>query len=162
MGKKSKKARDKSHPLERIRSEVEHVFENLAENWQEFESSVAQKMPDWVPGFIKPKVDAADSKEALEFQIEMPGLDPSEITVTVERGVLVIKGEKNLESEEKGKNYYLKERSLQRYYRSFSLPVSADETGVSAKSKNGLLIVRVPYRASAAPEVNNIEVVREG
>ncbi|MGI9317626.1 MAG: Hsp20/alpha crystallin family protein [bacterium] len=104
--------------LDKIKGEVEHVFERLAENWHEFEASISEHLPEWIPKVCKPKVDASELNNVIEFSVEVPGLDANDIEVLLENGVLVIKGEKETASEQQKKSYYLKERSMQQYYRS--------------------------------------------
>ena len=146
------------HTLDKIKGEVEHVFERLAENWQEFESSISEHLPEWLPKVCKPRVDASEQNNIIEFSVEMPGLNADDIEVTLENGVLAIKGEKDSESTQQKKNYYLKERSTQQYYRSFSLPAGVVGDKISAKCKDGLLTIRIPKKASKTATAQKINI----
>ena len=144
--------------LEKIKGEVEHVFERLAENWHEFESSISEHLPEWLPKVCKPKTDASEIDNIIEFSVEVPGLDADDIEVLLDNGVLVIKGEKESESEQQKKNYYLKERSVQKYYRSFSLPSDVESDKITANCRNGLLTIRIPKKVSALPPAQKIKI----
>ena len=161
MVKITSKHTQTNHPLERIKGEVENVFERLAENWHDFETSVSEHLPDWMPRFSKPKVNASESEDTLEFSVELPGLEPDDIDVSVHDGVLVIEAEKESESEEKQKNYYLRERSNQKYYRSFALPIDVKGDGVTANCKNGLLTIKIPRVRTKTAEVSKIKIESE-
>lgn len=146
------------HTLDKIKGEVEHVFERLAENWQEFESSISEHLPEWLPKVCKPKVDASEQNNIIEFSVEMPGLGANDIEVTLENGVLVIKGEKDTETTKQKKNYYLKERSSQQYYRSFSLPPDVKGDKISAMCKDGLLTISIPKKTSKKASAQKIKI----
>ena len=146
------------HTLDKIKGEVEHVFERLAENWQEFESSISEHLPEWLPKVCKPKVDASEQNNIIEFSVEMPGLGANDIEVTLENGVLVIKGEKDTETTKQKKNYYLKERSSQQYYRSFSLPSDVKGDKISAMCKDGLLTISIPKKTSKKASAQKIKI----
>lgn len=158
MGKAAKKSGYKEHPLDKIRGEVENVFDRLADNWHDLESSVSAHIPEWMPKFIKPKVDASEADDKLKFTVELPGLEPDQIDVSIEDGVLIIEGQRETESEEKRKNYYLKERSSQQYYRSFTLPDDVEAGKVSAKCKNGLLTISIPRKAKKKAKIEKIKI----
>lgn len=153
-----KTAQSSKHTLEKIKGEVEHVFERLAENWHEFESSISEHLPEWLPKVGKPKTDASELDNVIEFSMEVPGLDSNDIDVMLENGVLVIKGEKESESEQHKKNYYLKERSVQKYYRSFSLPSDVETDNILANCRNGLLTIKIPKKISERPPAQKIKI----
>ena len=159
MSKVENKPGEREHPLDKIRGEVENVFDRIADNWHDFESTVSEHLPEWMPKIIKPKVDASESNDKLEFAVEMPGLKPEQIDVSVQDGALVIEGHRETESEKKRKNYYLKERSSQKYYRSFTLPDNVDSSKISANSKNGLLTITIPRKAKKKTKVEKIKIV---
>ena len=70
--------------------------------------------------------------------------------LTVENGVVQLTGEKKTSREEKGETWYFSERKFGSFSRSFRLPDDADEAGVKAEMKDGVLTVVVPKRAPEA------------
>ena len=81
---------------------------------------------------------------------ELPGLEREQVEVTVENGVLTLRGEKKQEKEEgeEGK-WHIWERSYGSFERSFGLPRGIDEAKVEAQFENGVLKVTVPKKAGS-------------
>ncbi|WP_347313643.1 Hsp20/alpha crystallin family protein [Defluviimonas sp. SAOS-178_SWC] len=82
--------------------------------------------------------------------IELPGVEEKDIDVTVDEGMVTVRGEKKEEREEKGDTWYFSERQYGSFSRSFRLPADADQSKISADLKDGVLTLTV---ARAAPEV---------
>src|SRR4029079_3759545 len=91
-----------------------------------------------------PTVDVKENKEHFAILADVPGIEPKDIHLNVENGMLTIQGERKLQNEEKGANYYRTERSYGTFYRRFSLPDTADLEHISAKNKNGVLEITIP------------------
>ncbi|MDH5396358.1 MAG: Hsp20/alpha crystallin family protein, partial [Gammaproteobacteria bacterium] len=82
---------------------------------------------------------------------DIPGVEPEKIDVHMEDGMLTIKGERESESKEEGKNFKRVERHRGTFYRRFSLPDTANAEKISAKSKNGVLEITIPKQEKAQP-----------
>ena len=98
-----------------------------------------------------PAVDIKEEDGRFVLKADVPGVDPKDIEVTMEQGVLTIKGERKHESEEEANGYKRVERSYGTFYRRFSLPDSADAERVTAKGKNGVLEVVIPKHEKVQP-----------
>ncbi len=109
-------------------------------------------------GTWMPAVDIRETRDALELTAELPGVDPKDVDVTVENGVLTIHGERKFEKEEEGQTYHRVERVYGTFERSFTLPNSVDADKIKATYKNGLLILTVPKREEAKPKPVKIAV----
>jgi HSP20 family protein len=107
-------------------------------------SSVATS--DWVPA-----VDIKEEKDSFVIVADIPGVDPKDIEVHMENGMLTIKGEKESEKKEEREGYKRVERSFGSFYRRFSLPDTADAEKISAKSNNGVLEVRIAKQEQVQP-----------
>lgn len=116
--------------------DLEREFSRLLN--PDFESSVAE-ISDW-----QPKVDVIEENKQFVIKVDVPGVDPKNVEVNFDRNALTIKGEKDVESEEKKGNFIRYERSKGSFYRRIVLPDVIDESGIVAKGKNGVLIVTVP------------------
>jgi len=79
---------------------------------------------DYVTGSWMPAVDVRETKEAVEIQAELPGIDPKDVNVSVEGGVLTIKGSRQFEKATEGETYHRVERAYGSFERSFTLPTS--------------------------------------
>ena len=107
-------------------------------------SSVATS--DWVPA-----VDIKEEKDSFVIVADIPGVDPKDIEVHMENGMLTIKGEKESEKKEEREGYKRVERSFGSFYRRFSLPDTADAEKITAKSNNGVLEVRIAKQEQVQP-----------
>ena len=100
-----------------------------------------------------PAVDIREEDEQFEISADVPGVDPEDIDVTMENGVLTIKGERKLATKGDGDRGYRRvERLHGTFYRRFSLPDTADAEKISAKGKNGVLEVVIPKKAEIQPK----------
>ncbi len=106
---------------------------------------------DWSPA-----VDIKEEDERFLIHADIPGISADEIEVSMDQGVLTIKGERKHESTEGGKDYKRLERSHGVFIRRFSLPDTVDADNISASSQDGVLEVILP---KSAPQVSRrIEV----
>jgi HSP20 family protein len=105
-----------------------------------------------------PAVDVAEDDKAYIVTAELPGIEEKDVDVTVSSGMLVIKGEKKQEKEEKDKNYYLSERSYGSFQRSFSVPDAVDRDKIAANFAKGILTVTLPKNAQAQKAEKKIDV----
>lgn len=121
-----------------LRREMDRVFDRL------WEGDAFGQMGEW-----NPSTDLSETKDALVAKIEVPGIEPKDIHVNLENGVLTIKGEKRQETEKKDEHFYRMERSYGSFVRSIRLPVMVDAAQVSATFKNGLLTITMPKSAEA-------------
>ena len=96
-----------------------------------------------------PTVDLAETKDALVVKAEIPGIEPKEINLTLQDQVLVIKGEKKQEKEEKDEHYYRAERTYGAFARTIRLPAPVDGSKVTATFKHGVLMVTLPKAPAA-------------
>ena len=98
-----------------------------------------------------PAVDIKEENERFVLEADIPGVDPKDIEITMDTGVLTIKGERKHESEEESNGYKRVERSYGSFYRRFSLPDTADAERISAKGKDGVLEVVIPKHEKVQP-----------
>jgi len=94
-----------------------------------FESSTVETS-DW-----QPKVDVVEESKQFVVKVDIPGVDPKDINVSLDRNNLTIKGEKETEHKEKKDNYVRYERSKGSFYRRIMLPDVVDGDKITAKGK---------------------------
>jgi HSP20 family protein len=99
---------------------------------------------DWVPA-----VDIVEEKDRFVLKADVPGVDPAEIEVSMDGGVLSVSGERRSETGDEMDGLKRIERISGKFYRRFSLPDTADAEGIAANSSNGILEVTIPKQ----PEV---------
>ncbi len=105
-----------------------------------------------------PACDIYEDEEGVTLKFELSGVEPKDVDVRFENGVLTLRGERKLEQEEKKENYHRIERSYGTFTRSFSLPGTVDPEHIRAESKNGVLSVFLPKRAEAKPRAIQVKV----
>lgn len=99
---------------------------------------------------ISPRVDVAETDDAMEVTTDLPGIKPEEVEVELRDNCLVIKAEHREEQEEKtGRTFHRVERRRSNYARSVWLPSPVDESKVEAKLENGVLKVTLPKASDA-------------
>ena len=96
-----------------------------------------------------PSVDISEDDKAFTLLADIPGVDPENIDISMEKGVLTIKGERSSENVEEGANFRRVERQSGQFYRRFTLPDSADAEKIEAVSKHGVLTVTIPKQEVA-------------
>lgn len=103
-----------------------------------------------------PHVDIKEEPQRFVIQADIPGVDPKDIEIHMEKGILTIKGERKQEVKEETEKYTRVERARGVFYRRFALPDSADAEGISASGKHGVLEIVIPKRAETTPRRINI------
>lgn len=132
--------------LEQMRREMERAVDTRTAEG----SSVATS--DWVPA-----VDIKENKDSFVIVADIPGVEPKDIEVHMENGILTIKGEKESEKKEEREGYKRVERSYGSFYRRFSLPDSADPDKITAKSNNGVLEVTIGKQEQVQPRKISVD-----
>jgi len=123
-----------------LKHEMDRVFDRFLEGkWDEIPA-----LGEWAPN-----MDISETKDSLVAKVEVPGLDPKDIQISLQENLLTIKGEKRQEKEEKDEHYHRVERAYGVFTRSVRLPVAVDASKVTASFKNGLLTVTLPKTPSA-------------
>ncbi|TAL19521.1 Hsp20/alpha crystallin family protein [Patescibacteria group bacterium] len=108
-------------------------------------------------GFV-PAVDVYETKDAVMVDSSLAGVDPDDVSVTVENNILTIKGETEKKSEVEEKDYYRKEVRYGSFYRQVALPAPVDGDKAEATFEKGLLKIRIPKRAEAAAKTIKVNV----
>ena len=116
-----------------------NLFQNTAD-----ESSVVTSQ--WVP-----RVDIKEEADRFLLYADIPGVDPQDIEVQMDRGLLTIKGERREEKVHETERYSRIERRHGLFHRRFALPDSADPDGITASGHNGVLTISIPKRPESTP-----------
>ena len=117
---------------------------------------MGSRVADW----FAPASEASANGDAYVISVELPGVEEKDMDVSVADGVVTMKGEKRTSREEKGDTWFFSEREYGSFSRSFRLPPDADEGGVAAELKDGVLSVTVPKKAEKPPKTSRVEVKR--
>ena len=115
----------------------------LADNDNDYSNVVTSR---WSPA-----VDIKEEADRFLITADLPGVDPKDIEITMDNGVLSIKGERQSEAREEKEGYKRVERVSGSFYRRFSLPDTADADRIEAKGKDGVLEVTLPKHEKVQP-----------
>lgn len=103
-----------------------------------------ESVADWVPA-----VDIIEEKDRFVLRADVPGVDPEDIDVSMDNGMLNVSGERRTDVRTEDSGVQRIERATGRFFRHFTLPESTDADGISAKCSKGILEVSIPK----SPEV---------
>jgi HSP20 family protein len=108
---------------------------------------------DWAP-----RVDIAETDKAFVIKAEIPEVKKEDVKVTVDNGVLTIRGERKQEKTDNGKKFHRIERFYGSFTRSFTLPDNVDETNVKASFKDGMLNLQIQKTEEVKPKAIEVKV----
>jgi HSP20 family protein len=103
-----------------------------------------------------PSLDVEETEREYRVTAELPGLEERDVEVLLQDGLLTVRGEKKIESENRHRTH--SERFYGRFERQISLDRDVDESAVSATFKNGVLTVTVPKNAQAMERAKRIPI----
>ncbi|HEU0277918.1 MAG TPA: Hsp20/alpha crystallin family protein [Rhodanobacteraceae bacterium] len=105
-----------------------------------------------------PRVDIREEDKQFVIEADIPGVDPKDIEVNMDKGVLSIRGERKTEYKVDDPRFTRVERAHGVFHRRFALPDSANPDGIRASGKHGVLEIVIPKRPEQTPRRIDIEV----
>lgn len=127
-----------------LQDEIKQVFDRFfGENDGDHSNVVTSQ---WVP-----RVDIREENDRFVILADIPGVDPQEIEIHMDKGILTLRGERRIESREDGQRYSRVERAHGVFYRRFALPDSANADGISATGRHGVLEIAIPKKPETTP-----------
>jgi HSP20 family protein len=111
-----------------------------------------------MPQMINVSMDVAETEQAFEVKVDLPGLSPDDVDIQIDNNTLTIRGQRSEETEEKDdeKQYHRIERYRGSFARSVVLPNSINEDETAAEFKDGVLQIVIPKSEEAKPKKINI------
>ena len=106
---------------------------------------------------VVPAVDATETKECWKLFVDMPGVDQRALELSVDKGILTIRGEPIMKAIE-GASCVFREHSPRNYERSFALSDGVNTEGITAELQHGVLTVTLPKSESLKPRTIPISV----
>jgi len=126
---------------------LNRMLDEALGGWMGFESRRGGSLTsDWLP-----PCDILEDDRAIRLQLELPGVQPEDIRLSIEGNVLSVRGEKRQEAEERNERVHRYERSYGMFERTFTLPSSVDTGAIDANVENGILTVTLPKTERAKP-----------
>jgi HSP20 family protein len=130
-----------SFPLLSLHRDVNRLFDDV------FRGLGTSRSGAFDRGFAWPNVEFTETEKEFRVTAELPGLDEKDVELSIEEGVLTLRGEKKAEVEDKERGY--SERSYGRFERRIALPRSVERNQADATFRNGVLTVTLPKSPAA-------------
>jgi len=106
----------------------------------------------------RPQIDVYGDANCYEIKLDVPGMAESDLSLEIKDDVLVIRGQKQEQSEDKDKHYYRVERSYGAFQRTLALPDDANTEAIEARLDNGVLRLEIPRRETPDKDVRRISI----
>ncbi|MCP3972726.1 MAG: Hsp20/alpha crystallin family protein [Rhodobacteraceae bacterium] len=116
--------------------------------------AAGQRFSDW----LAPASEASTDDKAYRIAMELPRVDEADVELSVDSGVVSVKGEKKSSREQQGETWYFCERQYGAFQRSFRVPADADEADISADLKDGVLTITVPRKPPAETAAKTVKI----
>lgn len=127
-----------------LQEEIKQVFDRFFNETDTDQSNVVTSQ--WAP-----RVDIKEEPERFVILADIPGVEPKDIEINMDKGILSIRGERRSESRDENERYSRIERQHGMFYRRFALPDSANPDGITASGKNGVLQIDIPKKPETTP-----------
>ena len=134
-------------PWKAFGGEVSSFRREMDRLWDEFFGQRPLSEP-FLDGW-NPSVDITETKDSFVVKAELPGLEAADVDVSLSGDLLIIKGEKKKEAEDKDEHRYCAERYYGTFQRVFRLPTDVKDEGIEATFDKGILKVTLPKKEEA-------------
>jgi HSP20 family protein len=135
-------------------------MEEMRRRWEEdvvrpAMHAVLERIPAEIKGW-SPALDMFERGDSLEIKVELPGVKQEDVDVSLANDMLVIKGERKMDSGVKAEDYTRSEIAFGSFYRSIPLPPNADVKNIEAMYEDGILTIKLQRVAGAKPKKVNV------
>lgn len=145
--------REEESPFYSLQRAVDQVFDNFFDGFGLGPFSLDRRM-----GSFSPQIDVSEADREFQVTVELPGMDEKDVEISLVNNLLILKGEKKEEKEDKRKDYYRMERSYGFFERSIPIPEGIDLDKIEASFKKGVLKVTLPKTAEYQKERKRIPI----
>ena len=144
-------------PPPSIRGELERMRREMERIWDQFSNGLSSPA---VGQDLNPSLNLAETEDSLVAELEVPGINPEDIDVSLTVEMLTVSGEKKQEANRGKMKYHLAERVYGSFSRSVQLPAQVDRNTVEARYKDGILLITMSKAQSEKSK--RIQVKTEG
>ena len=127
-----------------LQDEIKQVFDRFFGESNGDHSNVVTSQ--WMP-----RVDIKEEDGRFVIFADIPGVDPKDIEIHMDKGILSIRGERSSEAREDNQRFSRMERTHGVFYRRFALPDSANPEGIAATGRHGVLEITIPKKPETTP-----------
>ena len=136
--------------------DVDDVFDRFfAESMRRWPraSAATQQPREWAPA-----ADVSETDGEYLIKAELPEVRKEDVSITVQDGVLTLAGERKQEKVEEQEKVHRVERFYGSFARRFALPENADEQGIHAESRDGVIVIHIPKQRVVEPQPRQIQI----
>lgn len=149
--------------LEQVRDGLNRAWDTLAEGWRELRDRAADALTRFHVPAVRDNVESRDQRvarsgarwgllaaeindgdDAIEVNLEVPGMEPGDFDVHIKDDVLIVRGEKHVARDSQQGQYHLMQRAYGRFERTLRLPALVDDGKAKATYKRGVLHLSLP------------------
>jgi HSP20 family protein len=130
------------------------------EPWGEWDKLFKEFHKGGPVGF-SPATDIYEKGNDLIVELQLPGIDPEKVDVSVEEDVLTVQGQAEKKTEVEDKNYYRKEIHHGSFYRSIPLPAHVEGDKASAAFDDGILKISIPKKKATKAKKVSVAVKKK-
>jgi len=136
--------------------DVDDVFDRFfAESMRRWPRQGAATQPprEWAPA-----ADVSETDGEYVIKAELPEVRKEDVSITVQDGVLTLAGERKQEKVDEQEKVHRIERFYGSFARRFALPENADEQGIRAESRDGVIVIHIPKQRVVEPQPRQIQI----
>ena len=115
--------------------------------------TAATQAREWAP-----LADVSETDDEYVIKAELPEVRKEDVNLTVQDGVLTLSGERRQEKRDEQERVHRVERFYGSFARRFALPENADEQGIRAESRDGVIVIHIPKQRVVEPQARQIQV----
>jgi len=137
--------------------DVDDVFNRFVaetmRRWPNAAAAEGRAACDWAPA-----ADVSETEGEYLIKADLPEVRKEDVSITVQDGVLTLSGERRQEQREATEKLHRVERAYGSFARRFALPENADEQGIRAESRDGVILIHIPKQRMVQPQPRQITV----
>ncbi|GIX40353.1 MAG: heat-shock protein Hsp20 [Leptospiraceae bacterium] len=142
--------------LVQMQRDMEKMFTDLRRG---FDLQV-EEASKFIQKFI-PSINVTEDEDKITIKVELPGVEPKDVNLTIENDTLVIEGEKKEEKQSEQEKVKILESAYGHFKRVIALPETIDANKIEATYKNGVLTIVLPKKEEAKKPKQKIEIKTE-
>ena len=144
--------------IQALRNRMNRLFEEAGRGQQSGAGDGESSAGNGSPRLWAPVVDVVETETEIVLHAELPGMKKEEIDIQLSGDTLTLRGERQLQSANRGENFHRIERQYGAFQRTFGIETPVDAGAVSASYENGVLTVRLPKQQEQKPRQIEIQV----
>jgi HSP20 family protein len=142
----------KWEPFRDVDDVFDRFFAESMRRWPRV-GAATQQPREWAPA-----ADVSETDGEYLIKAELPEVRKEDVSITVQDGVLTLAGERKQEKFEEQEKIHRIERFYGSFARRFALPENADEQGIRAESRDGVIVIHIPKQRVVEPQPRQIQI----